>query len=78
MKEKYGTNQQSFLAEKVTPVAGDITFENLGIKDSNLIEEMWRDVDVVNVAATTNFDERYNYKYLCTLKENGNHIFGLH
>nr|XP_043634375.1 fatty acyl-CoA reductase 3-like [Erigeron canadensis] len=61
LKEKYGTNLQSFLSEKVTPVAGDITKENLGIKDDNLIEEMWRDVDVVvNVAATTNFDERYD------------------
>lgn len=61
LKEKYGTNLQSFLSEKVTPVAGDITYENLGIKDSNLIQEMWKNVDVVvNVAATTNFDERYD------------------
>ncbi|KAL4577049.1 hypothetical protein LXL04_013150 [Taraxacum kok-saghyz] len=61
LKEKYGTNLQSVLSEKVTPVAGDITHQNLGIKDSNLVEEMWKDVDVVvNVAATTNFDERYD------------------
>ncbi|XP_023753140.1 fatty acyl-CoA reductase 3 [Lactuca sativa] len=61
LKEKYGTNLQSFLSEKVTPVAGDITYENLGIKDYNLIEEMWENIDiVVNVAATTNFDERYD------------------
>ncbi|XP_024984401.1 alcohol-forming fatty acyl-CoA reductase [Cynara cardunculus var. scolymus] len=61
LKEKHGTNLQSFLSEKVTPVAGDITNENLGVTDSNLVEEMWRNVDVVvNVAATTNFDERYD------------------
>ncbi|PWA86972.1 jojoba acyl CoA reductase-related male sterility protein [Artemisia annua] len=61
LKEKYGTNLQSFLSEKVTPVAGDITYENLGVNDSDLIQEMWRNVDVVvNVAATTNFDERYD------------------
>ncbi|XP_076954344.1 fatty acyl-CoA reductase 3-like [Bidens hawaiensis] len=61
LKEKYGTNLQSFLSEKVVLVAGDITYENLGVKDSNLIEEMWQNVDVVvNVAATTNFDERYD------------------
>ncbi|KAI3793825.1 hypothetical protein L1987_36448 [Smallanthus sonchifolius] len=61
LKEKYGTNLQSFLSEKVTPVAGDITYENLGLKDSSLIEEMWANIDVVvNVAATTNFDERYD------------------
>ncbi|KAI7756529.1 hypothetical protein M8C21_013358, partial [Ambrosia artemisiifolia] len=64
LKEKYGTNLQSFLSEKVIPVAGDITFENLGVKDSNLIQEMWRDIDVVvNVAATTNFDERYDVAF---------------
>nr|GFB52375.1 jojoba acyl CoA reductase-related male sterility protein [Tanacetum cinerariifolium] len=61
LKEKYGTNLQSFLSEKVTPVAGDITYDNLGVKDSDLVQEMWRNVDVVvNVAATTNFDERYD------------------
>ncbi|KAK1409995.1 hypothetical protein QVD17_36527 [Tagetes erecta] len=61
LKAKYGTNLQSFLSEKVTAVAGDITYENLGVKDSSLIEEMWGNVDVVvNVAATTNFDERYD------------------
>ncbi|KAK9078431.1 hypothetical protein SSX86_002488 [Deinandra increscens subsp. villosa] len=61
LKDKYGTNLESFLSEKVTPVAGDITCENLGVEDYNLIQEMWRDVDVVvNVAATTNFDERYD------------------
>ncbi|XP_071734913.1 fatty acyl-CoA reductase 3-like [Rutidosis leptorrhynchoides] len=64
LKEKYGTNLQSFLSEKVTPVAGDITYENLGIKDVDLVEEIWRGVDVVvNLAATTNFDERYDIAF---------------
>lgn len=41
------------------PVAGDITHENMGVEDSTILEEMWRQVDiVVNIAATTNFDER--------------------
>ncbi|KAK1435078.1 hypothetical protein QVD17_00838 [Tagetes erecta] len=61
LKEKHGTNLQPFLAEKVTLVAGDITCEDLGVQDSSLKAEMWRDVDVVvNAAATTNFDERYD------------------
>lgn len=61
LKEKHGTNLQKFLSEKVTPVAGDITFEDLGLQDPSLKAEMWRDVDVVvNIAATTNFDERYD------------------
>ncbi|PSS03141.1 Alcohol-forming fatty acyl-CoA reductase [Actinidia chinensis var. chinensis] len=61
LREKMGTSLNSFLSEKVTLVPGDITCENLGVKDSNLVEEMWREVDVVvNLAATTNFDERYD------------------
>lgn len=45
--------------EKVTPVAGDITCENLGVQEDTLNEQMWRDVDiVVNVAASTKFNER--------------------
>lgn len=60
LKETHGENLQKFLSEKVTPVAGDITYEDMGIQDSTLKEEMWRDIDVVvNVAASTNFDERY-------------------
>ena len=54
-----GADLSSFISERVTLVPGDITCENLGVKDSNLVEEMWREVDVVvNLAATTNFDER--------------------
>ncbi|XP_052208744.1 alcohol-forming fatty acyl-CoA reductase-like [Diospyros lotus] len=62
LREKMGANLSSLLAERVTPVAGDISAnENLGVKDLNLVEEMWREVDiVVNMAATTNFDERYD------------------
>ncbi|KAF5937632.1 hypothetical protein HYC85_025138 [Camellia sinensis] len=61
LREKLGANWNSFISEKVTSVPGDITLENLGVKDSNLVEEMWREVNiVVNVAATTNFDDRYD------------------
>ncbi|XP_071701345.1 fatty acyl-CoA reductase 3-like [Rutidosis leptorrhynchoides] len=61
LKEKYDTNFQNFLSEKVTVIAGDITYENLGVHDSSLNEQMWRDVDVVvNVAASVKFDERYD------------------
>ncbi|GAB4859763.1 hypothetical protein Ancab_011241 [Ancistrocladus abbreviatus] len=61
LKQKMGANFNSFISEKVTVVAGDITCENLGIKDPNLKEEMLRDTDViVNLAATVNFDERYD------------------
>ncbi|CAI9105584.1 OLC1v1004534C2 [Oldenlandia corymbosa var. corymbosa] len=61
VKEKCGPNFSSLIAQKVTVVPGDITCENLGVHDSNLLEEMWKEVDVVvNLAATTNFDERYD------------------
>ncbi|XP_057479965.1 fatty acyl-CoA reductase 3-like isoform X1 [Actinidia eriantha] len=61
LREKLGANLNSLVSEKITPVAGDITCENLGVKDSNLVEEMWKGVDiVVNLAATTKFDERYD------------------
>ncbi|KAK2965967.1 hypothetical protein RJ640_018322 [Escallonia rubra] len=61
LKEKQGANLSSLISQKLTPVAGDITYKNLGVKDPQLLEEMWRDVDVVvNLAATTNFDERYD------------------
>uniref|UniRef100_A0A7N0UA36 Fatty acyl-CoA reductase n=1 Tax=Kalanchoe fedtschenkoi TaxID=63787 RepID=A0A7N0UA36_KALFE len=61
MKEKWGGGLNTFISEKVVPVAGDISCEDLGVKETGLMEEMWREVDVVvNLAATTNFDERYD------------------
>ncbi|XVE79280.1 hypothetical protein DITRI_Ditri14bG0045100 [Diplodiscus trichospermus] len=61
LKEKCGKNFSSFISEKITLIPGDISHEDLGVKDSNLVEEMWEEVDVVvNLAATTNFDERYD------------------
>ncbi|XWS28591.1 hypothetical protein CRYUN_Cryun25bG0083500 [Craigia yunnanensis] len=61
LKEKCGKNFSSFISEKLSLIPGDISHEDLGIKDSNLVEEMWKEVDVVvNLAATTNFDERYD------------------
>ncbi|KAL9253804.1 Alcohol-forming fatty acyl-CoA reductase-like protein [Drosera capensis] len=61
LKHKMGAKFSSFISEKVTVVAGDITFDDLGIKDPDLREEMLRDIDVIiNLAANTNFDERYD------------------
>ncbi|GLT44493.1 hypothetical protein SLA2020_183850 [Shorea laevis] len=56
-----GSNIDSFFHEKVIPVPGDISCENLGIQDITLRKEIWRNTNiVVNCAATTNFDERYD------------------
>ncbi|CAA2966141.1 alcohol-forming fatty acyl- reductase-like [Olea europaea subsp. europaea] len=61
LKEKCGRNLNSFISQKVVVVPGDIACENLGVKDTDLLKEMWKEVDVVvNLAATTNFDERYD------------------
>ncbi|KAK0605864.1 hypothetical protein LWI29_031614 [Acer saccharum] len=61
LKEKYGVHLNSIISEKITLVPGDISREVLGVMDSNLTEEMWNELDVIiNLAATTNFDERYD------------------
>lgn len=61
LKQKMGAKFNSFISEKVTVVPGDITCEDLAIKELNLKEELWTNIDViVNLAATTNFDERYD------------------
>lgn len=61
VKEKYGPNFSSLISEKVTVVPGDITCEDLGVADLDLREQLWAQIDViVNLAATTNFDERFN------------------
>lgn len=61
VKGKLGTKFNSVVSEKLIPVPGDISQENLGVKDTTLFEEMCSEVDViVNLAATTNFDERYD------------------
>ncbi|KAI3917843.1 hypothetical protein MKW92_020179 [Papaver armeniacum] len=61
LRTKHGVTYNSFISEKVTPIAGDISLENLGISDSNMINKIWKEVDVVaNFAAVTKFDERYD------------------
>ncbi|WJX73683.1 alcohol-forming fatty acyl-CoA reductase [Trifolium repens] len=56
-----GTNFKSFISEKLTLVPGDITWEDLGLKDVNLRNDILSQTDVIiNLAATTNFDERYD------------------
>lgn len=64
LKEKLGANFKSFISEKLTLVPGDISIEDLGLKDSILREDICNQTDViVNLAATTNFDERYKITF---------------
>ncbi|KAF7823252.1 fatty acyl-CoA reductase 3-like [Senna tora] len=61
LKEKHGDDFSSFVSQKLSVVAGDISIEDLDFKDSILIQEICDQTDViVNLAATTNFDERYD------------------
>ncbi|KAJ4823737.1 hypothetical protein Tsubulata_040564, partial [Turnera subulata] len=62
LKENWSSDFNSFISEKIVLVPGDISLdENLGVKNPNLREEMWSQLDVIiNLAATTNFDERYD------------------
>ncbi|XP_044479665.1 probable fatty acyl-CoA reductase 4 [Mangifera indica] len=61
VRETCGANLEPFISEKVASVAGDVSLLNLGIKDSEVMEKMLTEIDlVINFAATTNFDERYD------------------
>lgn len=61
VREKYGAKLlQCVILEKVSVLSGDITRDCLGLQSSTL-EKLFRDVNVViNLAANTNFDERYD------------------
>ncbi|KAK6138312.1 hypothetical protein DH2020_027958 [Rehmannia glutinosa] len=65
LREKWGEEDfNSILLPKIIPVSGDVSHENLGIVNSELREEMWREIDIiVNSAATTKFDERYDVAF---------------
>ncbi|WCJ41781.1 Fatty acyl-CoA reductase 3 [Euphorbia peplus] len=60
-KEKLGENFSSIIKKKIEIISGDVAYEDLGIKDSFLKEEMKNELDfVLNFAGTTSFDERYD------------------
>ncbi|CAM0879224.1 unnamed protein product [Alopecurus aequalis] len=63
LKEKHGVGFDSFIDEKICPLAGDIMYEDFGL-DTAKLTELCGDIDViVNGAATTNFYERYDVAF---------------
>ncbi|RYR69264.1 hypothetical protein Ahy_A03g015816 [Arachis hypogaea] len=61
LKETLGGNFNSFVSEKLSVMPGDISQENLDLKDTILRDQIFNQIDViVNIAATTKFDERYD------------------
>ncbi|KAF8759268.1 hypothetical protein HU200_010304 [Digitaria exilis] len=60
LREKHGDGFRSFIKEKISPLAGDMTHENLGV-ESTRAKQLFQEIDViVNGAAITNFYERYD------------------
>ncbi|XP_078158492.1 fatty acyl-CoA reductase 3-like [Carex rostrata] len=60
LKEEHGKEYNKFMEEKISPIAGDVIYENLGIESSQ-VENLFHEIDIiVNNAATTNFYERYD------------------
>jgi fatty acyl-CoA reductase len=60
LREKHGDGFHQFIQEKVVALAGDITHENLGL-EASVLEELAKEIDaIINIAATTNFYERYD------------------
>ncbi|CAH9093396.1 unnamed protein product [Cuscuta europaea] len=58
VKQKYGEKFKALVEKKVSPVAGDISLKELGIEN---VEQLWGELDIIiNSAATTVFDERYD------------------
>ncbi|KAK7263376.1 hypothetical protein RJT34_30965 [Clitoria ternatea] len=61
LKEKLGAKFNSFVSEKLTLVPGDISQEDFNLKDPILRQQILNQIDcIVNLAATTSFDERYD------------------
>ncbi|XP_058763053.1 fatty acyl-CoA reductase 1-like isoform X1 [Vicia villosa] len=61
LRAKLGKDFNYFISKKVVAVAGDVAIENFGIKDENLKNEIFEEIDIlVHSAATTNFNERFD------------------
>ncbi|KAK8683357.1 hypothetical protein V6N13_039419 [Hibiscus sabdariffa] len=61
LRDNWSWKFDNLISSKVIAVAGDISFDNLGIADSKLREKMWTEIEIiVNVAGTTDFSERYD------------------
>ncbi|XP_076907948.1 fatty acyl-CoA reductase 2, chloroplastic-like [Bidens hawaiensis] len=60
LQQTYGKSYQSFMLSKLVPVIGNVCETNLGL-DEDTADVIAKDVDIiVNSAANTTFDERYD------------------
>ena len=59
LRETWGADFDSFISQKIVALPGDVSTENLGVKDAILLKELYNEVQIiVSSAANTNFDER--------------------
>ncbi|KAF7146275.1 hypothetical protein RHSIM_Rhsim04G0090500 [Rhododendron simsii] len=60
LQQTYGNAYEAFMLSKLVPVLGNVCESNLGLEETSL-DEIAKDVDIiVNSAANTTFDERYD------------------
>ncbi|KAK3019405.1 hypothetical protein RJ639_004655, partial [Escallonia herrerae] len=60
LQQKYGKSYEAFMLSKLVPVVGNVCEPNIGANE-NIADVIARDVDIiVNSAANTTFDERYD------------------
>ncbi|XP_027345647.1 probable fatty acyl-CoA reductase 4 [Abrus precatorius] len=61
LRDQWGQDFDSFISKKVVIISGDVSLNNLGLKDEDLKTKMLEEIDViVNFAASTKFDERFD------------------
>lgn len=64
LREKWGADFDFFISQKIVAVPGDVSYENLGVNEVTLMEQMCNEIQIiVNSAANTKFDERYATTY---------------
>ncbi|KAE8700915.1 fatty acyl-CoA reductase 2-like isoform X2 [Hibiscus syriacus] len=60
LQQAYGDSYQSFMLSKLVPIVGNVCESDLGL-DADVAESIANEVDIiVNSAANTTFDERYD------------------
>ncbi|KAH9326758.1 hypothetical protein KI387_006936, partial [Taxus chinensis] len=61
IQKSYGNGYKDFILERLVPVVGDMTEDNLGI-EPDVADMLLKEVDIiVSSAANTTFDERYDF-----------------
>ncbi|XP_066390418.1 fatty acyl-CoA reductase 1-like isoform X3 [Miscanthus floridulus] len=61
LREKYQNHFTSWFWDKIFPVAGDVSLNNLGIGNVDLAEDIVKETNIIiHMAAAVNFRERYD------------------